>query len=122
MIDAAIGGNVAAVNKILDNLKDENVEPVLILWAITNELRSLVNMKFTLVQGTNVDQVLFKNNVRQNRKHLVKRILTTYSLAKLESLLKFAVNIDLIIKGAGSQRLLWHELKKIYLNFAGVRF
>lgn len=118
LVDAALGGNASDVSRILDNLQGENIEPVLILWAITNELRSLINMSFILTQGLNVDQIITQYRVRFNRVQLIKKALTKYRLDKLQKLLQRAAAIDLIIKGADSQHLLWHELKNIYLDLA----
>lgn len=118
LIDAAMSNNMATVNRILDNLKNENTEPTIILWAITHELRSLINISFALKQGINVDQAMTQNNIWYGRKQLVKRTLSQYDLARLQNLLKYASNIELIIKGADNQHLLWHELRKIYLSFA----
>lgn len=121
LIDAAMDKNSAAVNRILANLKNENVEPTLILWAITHELRSLINIIFSCQKGLDSEQALTSNNVLFNRKALVKKALPTYSLPFLQKLLKKAAAIDLIIKGANNQNLLWHELRKLYLDFTMTR-
>jgi len=122
LLDAAINNNITAVNRILDNLKNEHVEPVMILWAITNELRLLINISFMLENGANIDQAMKKNNVWWNRQQPVKKMLAKYNLPQLQNFLKSATHIDMIIKGANTQHLLWHELKKFYLSFAGNSF
>jgi len=121
LLDAAINSNLVALNRILDNLKNENSEPVIILWAITNELRSLINISFLLEQGIDIDQAMQQNGVWYNRKQLVRKMLTKHNLSRLQNFLKRAIHIDLIIKGANRQHLLWHELRKFYLSFAGSR-
>jgi len=118
LLDAAVNNKAAAVNRILDRLKSENIEPTLILWTITNELRSLINISFNITQGMSADQAITQNNIWNNRKPLVKKVLGQYNLAQLQNFLKSTMNIDLIIKGADNQHLLWHELSKLYLNFA----
>lgn len=118
LLDAAINNQVAAVNRIFTRLKSENTEPTLILWTITNELRSLINISFDIKQGLSTDQAITKNHVWYNRKSLVKKTLAKYNLAELQNFLKSALHLDLIIKGANNQHLLWHELEKFYLNFA----
>ena len=107
------------VTRILDNLENENVEPTLILWAITHELRSLINISFAIKQGMNIEQAMTQNNVWYNRKQQVKKALRQNSLDKLQKLLKNSIDVELIIKGADRQKLLRHELKKIYLALAG---
>lgn len=120
LLDSALAGKTSLVIRMLDNLKAEGVEPTIILWAIARELRSLINMSFAIAQGAAIEQVMAKNNVWTNRKALVKKALARHNLAGLQNLLKQAAQIDCIIKGADSQHLLWHELNRIYCNFASV--
>lgn len=117
LIDAAMNNQTAAVNRILDNLERENVEPTIILWAITNELRSLIKISTDINQGVNIEQAMTQNGVWYSRKQLVKNSLKKHSLSQLKNLLKHIINVELIIKGADTQHLLRHEIKKIYLSF-----
>lgn len=118
LVDAAMNKKVATVNRILDKLKTEDGEPTLILWSIGYELRSLINLSFSLKSGGNLEQAMRQNNIWQRRQPLIKKLLLEYDLKQLENLLKAACSIDLMIKGADNQHLLWHELKKLYLKFA----
>lgn len=121
LVDATLSNKAALVNRILDNLENENVEPTIILWSIANELRSLIKMSFAVKQGTTIDQVIAQNNVWYNRKTVVKKALQQYKLTKLQNLFKNTLNIDLLIKGANKQQLLRHELKNICLKLAGIQ-
>jgi len=116
LLDTALAGKTALVIRILNNLKTEGVEPTIILWAIARELRSLIDISFALQQGTTSEQALAK--VWSNRKILVKKALVRHDLAGLQGLLKQAAQVDYIIKGADNQRILWHELNKIYFDFS----
>lgn len=118
LLDAAVNNKAAAVNRILERLKSENIEPTLILWSYTHELRSLINISFDIKHGINIDQAIIKNNIWYNRKLLVKKALGRFDLAQLQNFLKSAMHVDLIIKGADNQHLLWHELSNLYLNFS----
>lgn len=118
LLNAAINNKTTTILRILERLQSENIDPILILWAIVNELRTLINVSFDIKSGMNIDQALTKNHVWYNRKPLVKKILGRYELGQLQNLLKSAMSIDLIIKGADNQHLLWHELSKLYLRFA----
>ena len=118
LLDAALSGNTNSLNRILDNLKSENVEPTIILWAITNELRSLINISVATKNGTPLETAYTKNNIWPKRRPLVKMVLNRHNLNNLQHLLRYAMNIDLAIKGADRDRLLWHEIRKVYLKFA----
>jgi DNA polymerase III subunit delta len=118
LLDAAINNQPESIIKILERLRDENTEPTLILWALVNELRSLIKISSDIKQGLNIEQALTKNFVWQFRKAMFKKVLTKYKLNQLENILKSALKIELIIKGADTQHLLWHELSNFYLKFA----
>lgn len=113
LIDATLSNNLTAASRILDRLKSEGTEPTLILWTITNELRSLIKISFAIKQGVTPDLAMTQNRIWQNRKPLVKKMLTKFELSKLQELLQTTLNIDLIIKGADHQHLLWHELQRL---------
>ncbi|EKE01350.1 MAG: DNA polymerase III subunit delta [uncultured bacterium] len=118
LLDTALAGKTGLLIRMLDNLKAEGTEPTIILWAIARELRSLVNMSFAIKKGSSLDQVMTQNNVWSTRKALTKQALLRHNLTSLQNLLKHAAHIDCIIKGADNQRLLWHELYKVYIQFA----
>lgn len=118
LLDTALAGKTALLIRMLDNLKTEGAEPTIILWAITRELRLLINMSFAVKQGTNIEQAMTKNNIWNNRKILVKKALLQQDIGNLQNLLRQAARIDYIIKGADKQHLLWHEIYKIYCIFS----
>ncbi len=118
LLDAAVNNKTTSVHRILESLKNDNTEPTLILWTLTNELRSLIKVSFDIKKGLSMDQAITKNNIWYSRKAPVKKALGKYHLDQLQNFLKSALQVELIIKGADSQHLLWHELAKLYLNFA----
>lgn len=118
LLDAAMNNNPHAINRILTNLKNGNIDPTLILWIITNELRSLINISYSLKKEVNIEEALTQNNIWYKQKQQIKKILSRCDLAQLHNLLKKALSIDLIIKGANTQNLLWHELERFCLNLA----
>lgn len=118
LLDAAINKTPEKINRILSNLKNENIDPTLILWSIANELRSLINISFAIKNGVNIEDALTQNNIWPKRKPAIKKLLAQYNLEQLHNLLKKASTIDLIIKGANNQQVLWHELERLYLTLA----
>jgi len=120
LLDAAISKNKALVIRILDRLKAEAVEPTLILWAITNELRTLISVSFAIKNGVGVEQAMTKYKVWYGRKSLIKKMLQRYNMAELQEFLKQVIYIDFTIKGADTIHLMWHELGKFYLSFCKI--
>ena len=44
LVDAALEGDAPRLTRMLDGLRGEGVEPILVLWALARELRSLADM------------------------------------------------------------------------------
>jgi DNA polymerase-3 subunit delta len=100
LVDAALGGDVKRTTRILIGLKEEGVEPILILWGLAREIRSLSIMAFQLSQGENLRDILYKNHVWEKRQPLVRLGLKRHNQKSLLRLLQLAAKIDRQIKGA----------------------
>ena len=51
LVDAALTGDAKRAMKILSGLRAEGIEPVVVVWALTRELRTLANLSDTISQG-----------------------------------------------------------------------
>ena len=99
LADAALEGDASRTTRILEGLKLEGIEPVLILWALTREIRSLCIMANEINSGSSIDQVLAKHRVWEKRKALIKQSLRRHNAAHWQHILQRAGFIDRIIKG-----------------------
>ena len=119
LADAALEGDASRTTRILEGLKLEGIEPVLILWALTREIRSLCIMANEINSGSSIDQVLAKHRVWEKRKALIKQSLRRHNAAHWQHILQRAGFIDRIIKGIdlGDAR---DELLQLALAMAGV--
>jgi DNA polymerase III subunit delta len=102
--DAALQGDGKRVVRVLNNLKGEGVEPILILWSLARELRGLL---------------LQQQPVWEKRKTLVRAALQRHSVIYLQQLLKQASVIDQMIKGLAIGNV-WNALTDLALALAGV--
>ena len=93
-------GEHARTLHILDNLKADGAEPVLILWALTRELRLLAGFSQQVQRGAAIENVLQTNRIFFRRQTAFRRFLTRASYTDCWHLLKEAAFIDRIIKGA----------------------
>ncbi len=118
--DAILQGNGKRITRILFCLKDEGVEPILILWAITKEIRTLTLIAEQLLQGANIEKVLFEQRVWDKRKPLMRHALQRHQLNGWYLLLQHASDIDQIIKGLKPGDV-WDELVTIGLTVAGIK-
>jgi len=119
LVDAAVSGQGDRVIRILFNLKEEGTEAILILWAITRELRMLATVSGAVADGEPLDQALRANGVWSRRIPLVKKALNRSPHLYWRRLLKFAAQIDGVLKGAfpGNR---WDGLERLALGLTGV--
>jgi DNA polymerase III subunit delta len=118
LVDAALAGDAVHAQRILSGLRGEGVEPVLVLWALSREIRSLTAMARQL-QGASLAQVLVSNKVWDKRKPQVTAALQRIRGRQWWQLLQRCAHLDRVTKGraAGSA---WDELLQLTLILAGL--
>ncbi|MBX3709755.1 MAG: DNA polymerase III subunit delta [Gammaproteobacteria bacterium] len=99
-VDALIARNQPKALRILESLKQESIEPVLILWGITRELRLLAQYAEQLSQGLTYEQLFQKQRIFPRRQPSVRHFLTTFTVKDCWRHLSHAAEIDRVIKGA----------------------
>jgi DNA polymerase-3 subunit delta len=120
LVDACLAGEPASILRILTRLRAEGTEPILVLWALAREVRSLAQMAAQLEQGKGEAAVLDTFRVWPQRKALVGKGLKRMSSGRWLMLLARAARLDKVVKG----RLpgdVWHELEVLALGMAGIQ-
>lgn len=115
LVDNMLHANKAHTLKIIENLKNEAVEPTIILWAIVRELRTLIGINSAISLGKSMDEALQQHNIWSARKLNIKKILQTFNLSQLQNILYRATKLDLIIKGVNPGNF-WVELEQLFLT------
>lgn len=100
LTDALLAGQHTRALHILEYLQTDGTEPVLVLWAITRELRQAANMAQLIKQGHKWDALFQQFRVFAKRQPLVRRFLTKHSQEDCWNQLIRANDLDKIIKGA----------------------
>lgn len=118
LVDAAANGEVARASRIVNGLREEGVEPVLVLWALARELRSLAGMAYESEHGARAEQIYAKYKVWEKRKPIVHRALQRHKTRVWHGLLRRAACTDRVIKGFASGDA-WDELSALSLAMAG---
>lgn len=118
LVDVALQGDVVRSSRMLRGLKSEGAEAVLVLWALTREIRQLATMAQALEKGARLDQVISKARVWSNRKGLVTSGLKRYKSNGWQGMLQRAADIDRMIKGLTAGNV-WDELLQLCLLMAG---
>ncbi|HFD78857.1 MAG TPA: DNA polymerase III subunit delta [Gammaproteobacteria bacterium] len=118
LVDAALAGEAAHAQRMLSGLRAEGVEPVLVLWALAREIRSLASMAREVQGGTPVGRVLASRRVWEKRKPPIAAALQRFRGRQWWLLVQQCARLDRITKGraAGSP---WDELLQLTLRLAG---
>lgn len=118
--DALLAGDAARLARILEGLRGEGVEPVLVLWALAREIRTLARLRGGMRRGASLAQLMREAWIWESRQPLVERAVKRLSEAELLAALAQAAKIDRMIKGMARGDV-WDELLQVSLAAAGVR-
>ena len=114
-VESLIAGDKARSLHILDSLKADGTEPVLVLWAITRELRLLAEMSQQLKDGLSYADLYQKHRIFARRQTTIRRFLSTASEDICRQHLIRAAETDKIIKGAMAGNA-WNNLQLFCLS------
>lgn len=118
-VDAALLGQADRVARILNGLREEGIEPVLVNWALHQEVRRLVALAFARSQGQTLEAGFAEQKIWEKRKPLLRQAMQRLTLADCQRLLRDCARTDQVIKGVevGST---WGRLLANGLRLAGV--
>ena len=120
LADAALKGEAASCARMLEHLRAEGVEPVLVLWALARELRALAALGARVAAGEPVERALDAARVWSRRKPLVRAALKRLPPRAWRELLQSAAHADRIIKGR-SDGSPWRALESLALAMCGIK-
>lgn len=115
--EALLAGDVARLTRTLDGLQQEGEAPPLVLWAMTEEVRALAQVKSGLEDRQPLDSLLKDARVWGMRQSLFKRALQRIDCAGAKAALVHAARIDRMIKGVGAGDA-WDEFLRLGLSLA----
>lgn len=99
LTDAAMAGDATRAVKILSGLRSEGVEPVIVMWALTRELRTLSTLDDAMRQGGDLGGAMQKNGVWRNRQALVRSCIGRHQQGSFHRMLKATGRADAAAKG-----------------------
>lgn len=118
LADSSLAGDALRTARILARLREEGEDAILVLWALTREIRTLATAAAAQRSGASVDICLTNLKVFEKRKPLIKKALMRHKGQALQAILQHATLIDRIIKGAAPGNV-WNELLQLSLAIAG---
>lgn len=117
-VDSAVAGDSARALRMLDGLRAEGTEPVLMLWAIVRELRTLVSVVSSVARGESLDRAMYSARIWESRKATVRSGAARMRPARVKRLLARAALTDRIVKGMAPGSA-WDELAYLTVGLAG---
>ncbi|MGD8999563.1 MAG: DNA polymerase III subunit delta [Granulosicoccaceae bacterium] len=125
LMDTALEGDSLKTARTLERLREEGIEPVLVLWVIARELRTLAQMATDCAppgggrpDPAAVDQAMTRARVWQRRKILIKKALMRHGPKRWQAFVLAAGHADKVIKGQAPGNV-WDELLQLCLAVTG---
>lgn len=119
--EAMLAGDVARLVRMLDGLKGEGEALPLILWAVAEELRTLLKLKSGMAQGRPLGVMLKEYRIWGPREKLMGPALQRVSLATLQAALQEAAQVDKMVKGLRARKFAgdaWDAMLQLGLRVA----
>lgn len=99
LAETVLAGQTARAQRMLDGLQAEGEAPVLVHWALSEDIRTLARVRQALDAGRPMPMALRENRVWGAKEKLVERVLPRLSAATLAQWLQDAHTVDGIAKG-----------------------
>ena len=114
--EALLEGDPIRLTHLLDGLKSEGMPELLVLWAFSNEIRTLIQLKAGLDQGQPL-LALFKAQriFGDARQRAIQKATRRLSARALETAILTAARIDRIIKGIARGNV-WDEFGQLAIK------
>lgn len=117
LADAALDGDTPRAVRILGGVRAEGVEPVIVIWALTRELRILARLAEMVQSGTELGPALQKSGVWRNRQGIVRSCVARHRPQHFYRLMKIARRADAAAKGQSGEDA-WQLATDIVLGLA----
>jgi DNA polymerase-3 subunit delta len=117
LVDAAVAGDAARAVRILAGIRTEGVEPVIVMWALTRELRTLARLADSVQSGVDLSSGFRKAGVWQSRQGLVRACIGRHQAADFYRLIQLARDADAAAKGQ-LRADPWQLARQIVLDIA----
>lgn len=117
--EAAMRGQVSRAMRILEGLRGEGVELVLVLWAVNKDLQWIARAQHLMRQGQNADSAMNALYVWRPRQAAMRQALAGLKPDTVRGLLNDAARVDRAIKGV-LRTDPWVEMEGLVARLCGV--
>jgi len=119
--EAMLSGDVPRLVRMLNGLKGEGEALPLVLWAMAEEIRTLLKLKTGMSQGRPLSALLKEYRIWGPREKLMDPALRRVSLKTLQAALQQAAQVDKMVKGLRAKHFVgdaWDALLQLGLQVA----
>lgn len=99
LIDAILIGDVKKALRILSSLQSENVDAIVVIWALNRELRLLSKLAFSIESGMSHNEIMRSYRVWTSRQNIVSACLKRHHARDFHIMIKACTNADNAAKG-----------------------
>lgn len=117
LADALLSGDAARFAHILAGLRAEGTGTPLVLWALSEDIRTLGKLLNATRNGGSLGDAMRALRVRRERQNLIEKAARRLKFPQIERALQHAAKLDKIIKGLKHGDI-WDELLQLGLRFA----
>lgn len=119
--EAMLLGDPARLVRMLEGLKGEGEALPLVLWAVAEEIRTLLKLKAAMAQGRPLGALLKEYRIWGPKERMMEPALRRIPLATLEQALQDAAQVDKMIKGLRAKAFAgdaWDAMLQLALKVA----
>jgi DNA polymerase III subunit delta len=119
--EAMLAGDAARLVRMLEGLKGEGEALPLVLWAVAEEIRTLLKLKSAMAQGRPLGMLLKEHRIWGPRERMMEPALRRITLATLEAAMQDAAQVDKMIKGLRAKAFAgdaWDAMLQLALRVA----
>ncbi|HJV81247.1 DNA polymerase III subunit delta [Noviherbaspirillum sp.] len=119
--EAMLSGDAARLVRMIEGLKGEGEALPLVLWAMAEEIRTLLKIKAGAAQGKAIGMLMKEYRIWGPREKLMEPALRRMKLSTLEGALQEAAQIDKMVKGLRARMFAgdaWDALLQLGLKVA----
>jgi DNA polymerase-3 subunit delta len=119
--EAMLMGDPSRLARMLEGLKGEGEALPLVLWAVSEEIRTLLKLKAGMAQGRPLGALLKEYRIWGPRERMMDPALRRISLSTLEAALQEAAQVDKMVKGLRAKAFAgdaWDAMLQLALKVA----
>lgn len=120
LAEACLNGNADQCIRLLKQFEAERIEPTLILWILTQEIRQLIQLHYLLNQNMTMDNACQQLKIWNSRTSLYSKAVKRLSVTTLLAFLSECKLVDELIKTSQTLQI-WHQFDCIALSLCGVK-